>query len=186
MLTYTTANTEHDLQGILKLQKANLAQGLSQAEIESQGFVTVSHTYDQLKKLNDSERHIIAKDNDKVAAYLLAMTQHSRSDIPILVPMFELFENISYKNEKITTYNYLVVGQACVGREYRGQGVLDSCYEYYQRQYQGKYDFAITEIASSNLRSRKAHARVGFEEIHTYVSPDKTEWIVVLWNWRVA
>ena len=51
--------------------------------------------------------------------------------------------------------------------------------------YSNKYDFAITEIAATNLRSLKAHRRIGFKEINTYLSPDKTEWVVVLWDWKL-
>jgi predicted GNAT superfamily acetyltransferase len=184
MIIYTTSETKYDLEGILTLQKINLARGLTKDEIESQGFVTVDHSFEQLVKLNGHEKHIIGKENEKVIAYLLAMTKQSRFDIPILTPMFELFDNISYKDKKISDYNYLVVGQVCVDRAWRGRGILDHCYAAYRQHYSTRYDFAITEIASTNLRSLKAHKRIGFEEIKTYSSPDKTEWIVVLWDWK--
>jgi len=182
MIIYTTANSKNDLEGILNLQKINLPLSLTEDEIESQGFVTVDHSYDQLKNLNDRERHIIAKDNEKVIGYLLAMTKQSRSDIPILIPMFELFETIFYRDKKISDYNYLVVGQVCIDKAWRGQGVFDYCYAAYKEHYRSKYDFAITEIASRNVRSLKAHKRIGFKEINTYVS-DNTNWSVVLWDW---
>ena len=184
MITYTTANTQSDLEGILTLQKANLAQGLTMEEIQSQGFVTVNHTSDLLKKLNDYEKHVIAKYNEKVIGYLLAMTQKSKLDIPILFPMFSVFETIFFKGKKITDHNYLVVGQVCIDKEYRGQGILDHCYAAYKEYYSNKYDFAITEIANTNLRSLNAHKRIGFKEIHSYIGPDKTEWIVVVWDWK--
>ena len=62
MIIYTTSATEKELLGILALQKANLAAGLTIDEIQSQGFVTVMHSYEQLKKFNDFEKHIIAKE----------------------------------------------------------------------------------------------------------------------------
>ncbi|HEV8504803.1 MAG TPA: hypothetical protein VGQ53_05370 [Chitinophagaceae bacterium] len=61
MIVYTTADSKNDLQGILDLQKQNLAAGLPLDEIQSQGFVTVDHSYEQLQKLNDYEKHVIAK-----------------------------------------------------------------------------------------------------------------------------
>lgn len=183
MITYTTADTEKDLQGILALQKANLTRSLSEGEIQSQGFVTVDHTYEQLKKLNDIEKHVIAKDDDKIAGYVLAMTTASKFDIPILIPMFEVFESIIYKGKKISDYNYLVVGQVCVAKGYRGMGIFDDCYTAYKKYYSSKYDFAITEIADTNTRSLNAHYRVGFENIYSYTGPDSTRWIVVAWDW---
>jgi hypothetical protein len=186
MITYTTSNTKEELDGILKLQKENLAHGLSVDEIQSQGFVTVNHTYDVLEKMNDLEKHVIAKDGETVISYCLAMTKESKFDIPVLVPMFEVFDQIVYKEKIISTVNYIVVGQVCVGKAYRGQGIFDNCYAAYKEFYSNKYDLAITEIASSNTRSLQAHKRVGFREIHSYIDPANTEWIVVIWDWKNA
>jgi L-amino acid N-acyltransferase YncA len=183
MIIYTTANSKNDLEGILNLQKRNLPPSLTNDEIQSQGFVTVDHSYEQLKTLNDYEKHVIAKESETVVGYLLAMTKQSRLDIPVLIPMFELFDTISYNNKEISGYNYLVVGQVCIDKAWRGQGILDRCYAAYRDYYHTKYDFAITEIAATNLRSLKAHTRIGFKEIKIYVSPDKTKWSVVLWDW---
>ena len=185
MIIYTTGNSKNDLEGILDLQKRNLASSLTEGEIQNEGFVTVDHSYQQLEGLNAHEKHIIAKDNEKVIGYLLAMTKQSRLDIPVLIPMFELFDTISYNNKKISGYNYLVVGQVCIDKAYRGQGILDHCYETYRQHYSTKYDFAITEIATTNSRSLKAHKRIGFKEINIYISPDQTEWSVVLWDWKL-
>jgi GNAT superfamily N-acetyltransferase len=183
MISYTTANSKSDLEGILKLQKSNLPRSLNSDEIQSQGFVTVDHTYDLLKKLNDHEKHVIAKDLDKVIGYVLAMTKQSKFDIPVLFPMFDVFDTVLYKEKRIPEYNYILVGQVCVDKEYRGQGIFDNCYTAYREFYKDKYHFAITEIANTNTRSLNAHKRIGFQEIYSYSGPDKTEWIIVLWDW---
>ena len=184
MICYTTSTTEKDLLSILSLQKINLANTLTKQEIETEGFVTVSHNINALTKLNNIENHIIAKDDDTVIDYLLAMTYQSKFEVPILTPMFNVFDKVLFANKPISTYNYIVVGQACISKAYRGQGVLDKCYATYKEHFMLKYDFAITEIASTNLRSMKAHKRIGFEEISSYTSPDGTDWRVVLWNWK--
>ena len=184
MLIFVKATSASDLEGILFLQKKNLAQGLSTEEIQSQGFVTVNHSFEQLKGLNDIEQHVVAKDGDKIVGYVLAMTQQSRNDIPILLPMFDAFGKIIFNDKKVNDCHYIVVGQVCVDKAYRGQGIFDKCYLAYQEFYKSKYDFAITEIATTNTRSLQAHKRIGFKEINSYVAPDKTEWIVVLWDWK--
>ncbi|MDE1192767.1 MAG: GNAT family N-acetyltransferase [Arachidicoccus sp.] len=183
MITYTAANSPADLYGILELQKANLSSNLSPEEIQSQGFVTVIHTFEQLSKLNNVEKHIIAKSGDKVIAYILAMTQAASSDIPVLVPMFNEFNKINYKNNLIKDYDYIVVGQTCVDKEFRGQGIFDKCYDAYRNTYHKKYDFAITDIVKINARSLQAHKRKGFKEIKTFTA-DNTEWVIVLWDWK--
>jgi hypothetical protein len=185
MIRYTTSKTDDELKQILELQRRNLAINLTKEQIASQGFVTVSHSFGDLQKMNRIEEHIIAKDDNQVIAYLLAMTALSKSDIPVLVPMFSMFEQLDYHGKKIVDYRYIVVGQVCVAEGYRGQGILDACYATYRDYLSGKYDFAITEIASRNQRSLNAHKRIGFETIHEYQAPDGEMWNIVAWNWNL-
>jgi len=183
MIRYTTSKASNDLEQILELQKQNLAAGLTGEQIASQGFVTVSHSFQDLHTMNGIEEHVIAKDNDRVIAYLLAMTTRSRFDIPILIPMFDMFEQIEYQNKKVADWRYIVVGQVCVAAGYRGQGIFDACYATYKNNFKDRYDFAITEIATRNQRSINAHKRIGFETIHEYAAPDGELWSIVLWRW---
>jgi len=183
MITYTRSKNEKDLQQILQLQKQNLAAGLTAEQIASQGFVTVMHTLTDLQKMNEIEAHVIAKDNDRVVAYVLAMTAKSRFDIPVLLPMFEMFKELTYQNKKIADYQYIVVGQVCVAEGYRAKRIFDACYTAYKDCFKNKYEFAITEIATRNQRSINAHKRVGFETIHEYVAPNGEDWSIVVWKW---
>lgn len=184
MIIYTTSQTDKDLLDIIALQKSNLPGNLTAEEIQSQGFVTVVHSLEVLKKMNDIEQSIIAKDNDKVIAYLLAMTEKSKDDIPVLAPMFGLFGSIMAGDKPLAAYRYLVVGQVCVDKDYRGKGILDSCYQAYKEHFKDKYDFAVTEIATRNLRSINAHKRIGFVEMHRYAVPGGEEWSIVAWDWN--
>lgn len=184
MLHITTAQTEADLTGILLLQQANLGRNLTPQEAATQGFVTVEHSLNELEKLNLTEKHIVAKEAEKVVGYVLAMTPHSKTQIPVLIPMFEIFDHITYQNNIVSTYRYMVVGQVCIAKSHRGTGLFYACYEAFRRQYAGKYRFAITEIAANNHRSLKAHSRMGFEAVHTYTAPNGVEWVVVVWDWQ--
>ncbi len=186
MITYNTSKTDNELSEILDLQKKNLPYSLTESEIQSQGFVTVCHSFEDLKKLNDYERHVIIKDQNKVVGYLLAMTQHSKLDIPVLVPMFEMFEKILYKGQLISAYNFIVVGQVCIDKNYRGLGLLDNCYAAYKNNFKATYDFAITEIVTSNTRSINAHKRVGFVEVHRFTDINEIEWSIVIWDWAAS
>lgn len=184
MIIYTTAKSASDIRQILELQKSNLAQSLTPEQQMTQGFVTVIHSFKTLKKMNDTEQSIVAKDDEKVIGYLLAMTKKSKNDIPVLIPMFEVFDNVLYNNKKIAAYNYLVVGQVCIAEGYRGLGILDHCYEAYKNHFKENYEFAITEINKTNKRSIRAHERIGFELIYSYTDADNVEWDVVIWNWK--
>jgi len=184
MITITNSSTTKELEGILELQKQNLKKDLTPEQIKEEGFVTVSHSLEDLEKMHRYEPNIIAKDGELVVAYVLAMTEESKNDIPRLVEMYESFDHIQYQGKSVASYSYIVVGQVCVSQAYRGKGLFDQCYHTYKDYFKFKYDFAITEIASINLRSMNAHKRIGFEVIYTYTDSSEVEWNVVVWDWK--
>ncbi|MEJ1238527.1 GNAT family N-acetyltransferase [Chryseolinea sp. T2] len=177
---YTSATSHQHLQGILELQQRNLAKNLGDHEVLSQGFVTVQHSMEDLQKMNSIERHVIAVHNDRVVAYLLAMTRASRHDIPILVPMFNVIDSIVHNNKPLAVSTYIVVGQACVDKTFRGTGIFDRIYEHYAQTFKSRYEYIITEIDAKNTRSLRAHSRVGFRTVREYVAPNGVTWHIVL------
>lgn len=184
MISFTTATTDQELQQILELQQKNLSKNLTLEETLEQGFLTVEHDFPTLKKMNDFENAIIAKDGQQVVGYLLAMTSDLRMDIPILMPMFEVMDELEYKGQKLHQYHYIVVGQACIAEAYRGKGLFDRFYSAYKTFLKDKYEFTITEISKYNQRSQRAHKRIGFEFISEYNGFDGEEWQIVLWDWK--
>lgn len=183
-IEYKKCNSRKELTGILSLQNKNHYAVLPKEEIAAEGFLTCTHNLDLLLEWNNIAPHIIAVSKGEVVAYLLTMTKDAEYRMPFLEPMFNAFKNNTYKNRKISEYNYLIVGQVCVAKELRGLGVLKKCYDLYKREYSNKYDFAITEIATRNQRSLKAHYNLGFQEIHRYKSTEGEEWSIVIWEWK--
>lgn len=184
MVSFTPITTDEHLQQIIALQIRNLPQNITSEELKNQGFVTVQHDFATLKSINDAEQGILMLDEDKVIGYLLAMTTDLRDSIPILKPMFKTFDQLTYQGRELNDYQYIVVGQVCIDKAYRGQGLLDQAYIAYRELLSPTYDFAITEIATRNQRSLRGHHRVGFQTIHEYVDPGVEEWAIVLWDWQ--
>ena len=172
-----------DLEGILSLQRENLSTTLSQEEKDEQGFVTIQHNLAQLETMHKIAPHVLAKENDQVVGYVLAMTIDSREVVPLMVPLFENFDQSEIGGKKITDYNLMVVGQVCVGKSQRGTGLFDKLYNTYREEYASTYDFAITSVALSNYRSLAAHQRVGFKIIHTF-QDSLNPWAIVYWDWN--
>jgi hypothetical protein len=183
MLHFKPAVTTAELEGILTLQAANLERNITTETLESQGFVTVNHNFELLQRMNNLEAHIIGKDAEQVCAYALAMVRAMRNDVPVLVPMFEMIEQQTYQGQPIKEMNYIVVGQVCVGEGYRGMGNFDALYAAYKTFLSPRYACCITEIATRNQRSIRAHQRVGFELLHRFVAPNGEEWDIVIWKW---
>ena len=183
MIQFKPAETREELEDILSLQRANLPQHISVAEKAEQGFVTVNHSFQQLAEMNSLAPHLIAKDGEQVVGYILAMTKASKTLVPVLVPMFQQFASLDFGGKPVSDFNYLVIGQICVDKNYRGQGIFDGMYAAYRGMFSDLFDFAITEIAISNIRSIKAHQRVGFQIIHEF-SDSTQNWAIVLLNWK--
>lgn len=179
----TTTQTQQDLEQILQLQQANLITGLSTDEWQDQGFLTVQHDLDLLKKMHNAAPSIIIKDNDRVIAYALAMPLECGDMVPVLEPMFENFNRLTWKGKRLNEQSFYVMGQICVDKAYRGQGLFDQLYQKHREVYSPRYDMLVTEIATRNKRSLRAHERVGFRPMNIY--RDATdEWAVVVWDWR--
>lgn len=172
-----------DLAGILALQQENLLTALSQEEKSNHGFVTIQHNLAQLDTMNAIAPHVLAKENEQVVGYVLAMTLASRQLVPLMTSLFENFEQLTLGGKKVTDYNPMVVGQVCVGKSQRGTGLFDKLYAAYQVQYAATYDFAITSVALSNHRSLAAHQRVGFKILHSF-QDSLHPWAIVCWDWN--
>lgn len=177
------AQSTADLNGILSLQQENLLNNLSQEEKNKQGFVTIQHNLAQLQAMHAIKPHVLAKEKDQVVGYVLAMTLASRDVVPLMIPLFENFDQSKIGGKKVTDYNPMVVGQVCVGKSERGTGLFDKLYTAYREQYASTHDFAITSVALSNHRSLAAHQRVGFKILHTF-QDSLHPWAIVYWDWN--
>ena len=77
-LRYCTATTDEELAQILTLQQVNHASSLSEADAARDGFVTVMHSFELLRKMNHAAPQIIAKDGESVVGYALVMLKSHR------------------------------------------------------------------------------------------------------------
>jgi hypothetical protein len=183
MIKYTTAKTISDLQQIMNLQAANLPANISEEEFHKEGFVTVKHDLNILKEMNDVTPHTIAKNGEEIIGYTLSMNKVFQTRIPVLKPMFEQIDALSFEGNPLSGADYVIMGQVCIAKGYRGQGIFGGLYHEMKSRLSSKHPYIITEIDNLNKRSLKAHHKVGFEHLHEYHSDYEKHWIIVLWNW---
>ncbi|TYA73934.1 GNAT family N-acetyltransferase [Seonamhaeicola marinus] len=175
VVTYHRASTNEELDQILELQRTNLISFVSEAEKQKEGFVTVHHTFEVLEAMNNSCAHIIAKYNDKVVGYALSMPKAFREDVEILKPMFHHIDFVTDKN-----LEYIVMGQICVDKNFRGKGVFRGLYNHMKKELQHQFDAIITLIDVKNVRSINAHNSVGFQLLKNFSQGDKSLNLVIL------
>ena len=153
MVTIRETKTPLDLSKILALQAKNTKPSLSKKEQQEQGYVTVQHTLAQLEKMSATATQIIAVEKNILAGYALVMPRSLKATIPVLMPMFSLLDTLDYENTAVKELNYYVMGQICVAKNYRRKGVFRQLYEAHRNAFSMTYNYCITEVSSSNLRS---------------------------------
>jgi ribosomal protein S18 acetylase RimI-like enzyme len=165
---------EADLDALIALQRNNHRDVVGRDAARSQGFVTVVHTKETLRAMNALLPSIVCREGDAVVGYALSMAPACRTLLPILAPMFAVLDTLSLGR-------FYVMGQICVAEEHRGRGVVDLLYREHRARFAVDHDRVVTEIATRNVRSMRAHARVGFRPIHVY-RDDVDEWAIVAWD----
>ena len=178
MITYHRARTDEELKEILALQQVNLSINVSDEEKLKEGFVTLKHDFNILKKMNEVCAHCVAKENGKIIGFALSMLQDFKEDIPLLVPMFnEIDEALGLEN---LSSKYIAMGQICIDKTQRGKGVFRGLYSYMASEMKGNFDSIITEVDTKNIRSSNAHKSVGFKLLKKYVYNNQLWEIIIL------
>jgi hypothetical protein len=180
-IEFTILRTADEVSQILELQAANLPSALTPGTMASEGFVTVRHDASVLQRMSETAPAIVAKAAGRLVGYALVMPRSFAPDVPILRPLFELLDTLSWKGASLRANpRWFVMGQICIAEGYRGVGIFDGLYRAMAETYGDRFDFTVTEVAARNTRSLKAHARVGFQTLHVYPDPTtREEWHVL-------
>jgi GNAT superfamily N-acetyltransferase len=184
-IVFQVASEEQHFEQILRLQRQNLFSAISEEEQAQQGFVFAEHTVPLLRMMASQLPQVIALSDDRVVGYNLALPVSMRNDIPRLVPMFIEFERSQYKGKPLSTYKYVIGGQVCVDKDFRGQGLLSKLYNETRKRVIPEHQFCVTEVSERNVVSLKAHLKMGFETINTY-HDGKEHWQILLWDYETA
>ncbi len=164
-----------ELEKILELQECNLTAQVKTEDLETEGFLTVHHTLDQLVKMQKKCPHIIAISDDRLAGYALCMHPVFADQIEVLRPMFRKLKKLNPENR-----TFIVMGQICVNKSFRKKGVFRGLYDYMRSVLKDDYDMIITEVDHQNTRSLNAHYAIGFTDLLVYKSGGRI-WHLVRW-----
>lgn len=183
MITIQLVHCDSILEDILRLQRENLRKHLTEGEAADQGFLTAEFSLEYLQQMHGVHPSIVALDGERVAGYALVTARSVGADHPLHADLIHQIDQLHFRHQPIRETPYVVVGQLCVGKEYRGIGLVKSLYGQFRLTLQNQYNYAITDVAQANRRSLKAHLNTGFQIIHSFPYEGQ-EWDVVLWNWR--
>ena len=178
------ADTDQEIEGILGLQQANLPSQLNPQEQIQEGFVTIRHTFELLKRMNQDGGHIIVKDHDQVKAYALYLHPAMMPKVEFLGETYKFLQAFEWNGKKAIDHNFVFMGQICVDKSLRGQGYFRKLYEAFKQEYGKNFEWCFTLVALRNQRSLTAHKKIGFETMYTMVDPDAEPWELIGWKMR--
>jgi GNAT superfamily N-acetyltransferase len=181
MITLTTAATHEHLEGILALQQRNHLHVVPDEAQSREGFVYVRHTLPVLARMAAASPQAIALDGDRVVGYCLSLPPSLQHEVPILAPMFEQFGRCRFRDTPLAETRYVVGGQVCVDHDYRGQGLLARLYRQVRDSLGSACEVCVTEIATRNEVSVRAHEKMGFAAIARY-NDGREDWVIVAWD----
>ena len=154
-LTFKKAKVT-DIDGVLALQELYLISNLSESE-KTAGFVTTPFTIAQITAVIQEQNLFIAKDKNRIIAYIFAGSWNFFSQWPIFNYMNSLFPTLTFLDFDITTSNSFQYGPICIHKEYRGQGLIQPLFELMRKHLEIKYPLSLTFINKINIPSTKAH-----------------------------
>ena len=185
-ISFTTVASECDVRQIHELQGANHRSVVDAETAVNQGFTSVRHDFNVLLAMNRECPSIIAKNGEDICGYCLMMPRQFRSQVPELGSMFETLEQLHWRGGRLADNpRWFVMGQVCVAADFRGRRVFDGMYQKLREVYSRDFDLTVTEISHRNVRSLRAHRRVGFKTLLEHDDPSIDErWEIVIWDWR--
>ena len=175
--------TEQELIGLKQLQTNNLRKLIGEEEAMKEGFVTSEYSIELLGKMHEAHASIIAKDGEEVVGYVIVTDKSVLGEHEEIDHLFHTVDQMSFNGQQLKEVSYILVGQLCVGKSHRGQGLVQAMYNYYKEQFSQQYQYLVTDISQANPRSIKAHKKSGFETIGV-IEQVGTGWDIVLWDWR--
>jgi hypothetical protein len=179
----TTVLAPTDMDSLLQLQRSNLVQHISSQTAKTQGFLTFEYSHDVLERMMMDMSQPVITSGETLVGYALATSVAAGEEIPLMRPLVKMTRELTLNGRPISQLRHYFMGQICIREGWRGNGLFDALYAAHKTLFSRDYDCIVTEIAVNNLRSQAAHARVGFQKIHTHTD-DGTEWDVVAWDWR--
>lgn len=172
-----------DLEGIRLLQQQNLKALLPREEALREGFTTAVYTQDFLQEMHGIHPSVVARSEGRVVGYALVTFPELRHGHPLLEDLFGKLDAVRFRGRLLREAGYVVVGQLCVGKDFRGMGLVQAMYGLFREGLSDRFAYCACDVDRENPRSLKAHTRTGFEVVDT-LAYGGALWDMLVWDWR--
>ena len=79
--------------------------------------------------------------------------------------MLQSYDRFTFESRPLRAYKSYIYGPVCIGREYRGGGLLRGLYEAQKKDLAGQFEIGVAFVSRNNPHSLSAHvAGLGMNE----------------------
>lgn len=153
-----------DYAAILRLQSENYIANLGEAE-RTQGFLSAQFSAEQTAQIAEDLGTMVAVVDEQVAGFLCAFRNEFRTGSPVIAEMLQSYDQLTFEGRPLSAFTSYIYGPVCIGREYRGRGLLRGLYEAQKRDLAGQFEIGVAFVSRDNPHSLSAHvAGLGMAE----------------------
>ena len=145
-----------DYPAILDLQSANFIANLSDAE-RKQGFLSAQFTAQQTAQIAEDLGIMVAVVDSRVGGFLCAFRKEFDTGSPVIATMLGSYDRFSFQGKPLSSLSTYIYGPVCIGREFRGRGLLRGLYEAQKQNLAGQFDIGVAFVSRNNPHSLSAH-----------------------------
>ena len=156
LIEYRRARPE-EYHAILALQSANFIGNLDEQE-RNQGFLSAQFTLEQTARIAEDLGTTVALIDGRVAGFLCAFRKEFETGSPVIAKMLEAYDRLNLEGRSLNAFKSYIYGPVCIGREFRGRGLLRGLYETQQGELAGRFDIGVAFVSRNNPHSLNAHA----------------------------
>jgi hypothetical protein len=154
-----------DYAAILSLQSANYVANLS-AEERKQGFLSAQFTLEQTAQIAEDLGTIVAVIDNQIGGFVCAFRNEFETGSSVIAKMLESYDRFNFEARPLSAFKSYIYGPVCIGREYRGRGLLRGLYEAQKKDLAGQFEIGVAFVSRSNPHSLQAHIKgLGMTEV---------------------
>lgn len=145
-----------DYPAIVRLNEENFIANLSPEE-RKQGFLSAQFTLAQTARIAEDLGTMVAIVDNRVAGFLCAFRNEFETGSPVVAKMLESYDRLSFDGRPLSAFTSYIYGPVCIGRKYRGLGLLRGLYEAQKADLAGRFEVGVAFVSRDNPRSLSAH-----------------------------
>jgi hypothetical protein len=157
--------TADDYPAILRLQSANYVRNLSVDE-RKQGFLSAEFSQEQVAEMAQDLGTMLAVIVGEVAGFLCAFRKEFNHGSRVIAKMLDAYDRVEFQGRPLNAFNSYIYGPVCIGRAFRGKGLLRGLYDAQLHDLAGRFDLGVAFVSRDNPHSVRAHILgLGMKEV---------------------